>query len=209
MFHDGTVVESLSQSHDIAKRGFDLIVSCVSIAILAPLLLTLFLLIKLTSKGSGLFVQQRYGLNGQIFDCYKFRTMYSDDRGIGFSQCVAHDPRVTPIGRVLRSTSMDELPQLFNVFLGTMSLVGPRPHPLKLDDEFAKHIPGYRARFFVKPGITGLAQITGSRGPTPTVDDMARRIRADRSYVRHRSFALDLGILCATIPCVIKGTNAF
>jgi putative colanic acid biosysnthesis UDP-glucose lipid carrier transferase len=209
MFNDSIVVGSMSHASDVIKRGFDLFTSAFLITILSPLLLTIVATIKLTSSGNALFVQKRYGLHGQIFDCYKFRTMYRDDSSADFRQCVSGDPRVTPIGRVLRSTSMDELPQLFNVFLGSMSLVGPRPHPLKLDDEFSGRIHGYRARFLVKPGITGLAQIAGSRGPTPTLEDMARRIEADRSYVRHRSFVLDIGILCATIPCVVKGTNAF
>ncbi|TCQ98260.1 lipopolysaccharide/colanic/teichoic acid biosynthesis glycosyltransferase [Neorhizobium sp. JUb45] len=191
------------------KRVVDLAISAIAILALLPLLTLLYVAVKLTTPGPALFVQARYGLGGVPFKCYKYRTMYVTREPSTFTQCVRDDPRVTPLGKILRATSLDELPQLFNVFLGSMSLVGPRPHPLKLDDDFAGQIHHYRDRFRVKPGITGLAQIMGSRGETASLGDMERRIAADRSYVENQSLALDLGILCATIPCVIKGTNAF
>jgi putative colanic acid biosysnthesis UDP-glucose lipid carrier transferase len=193
----------------VAKRMLDVVVSALAIVALSPLLMALYVCVRATSPGPGIFVQQRYGLKGIPFSCYKFRTMYQAGQPTGFVQCARNDPRVTPLGRVLRSTSLDELPQLFNVLFGSMSLVGPRPHPLKLDDDFSLRIEDYRDRFQVKPGITGLAQIMGSRGETATLDDMKRRIAADRSYVENQSLSLDVGILCATIPCVIRGTNAF
>lgn len=191
------------------KRLIDMTISSVAIIALSPLLVTLYIAVKRTTPGPALFVQARYGLRGVPFNCFKYRTMYVARDPSIFVQCARDDPRVTPLGKILRATSLDELPQLFNVLLGSMSLVGPRPHPLKLDDDFAGQIHDYRDRFRVKPGMTGLAQIMGSRGETSSLGDMERRIEADRSYVKNQSLALDLGILCATIPCVIKGTNAF
>ncbi|MEB2848154.1 exopolysaccharide biosynthesis protein [Rhizobiales bacterium RZME27] len=191
------------------KRVIDLTISAIAVAALLPLLILLYIAVKQTTPGPALFVQARYGLGGVPFNCFKYRTMYVAREPSIFTQCARDDPRVTPLGKILRATSLDELPQLFNVLLGSMSLVGPRPHPLKLDDDFAAQIHDYRDRFRVKPGITGLAQIMGNRGETSSLGDMERRIEADRSYVKNQSLALDLGILCATIPCVIKGTNAF
>jgi putative colanic acid biosysnthesis UDP-glucose lipid carrier transferase len=192
-----------------AKRLMDIILSLIALVFFSPLLCFLYVAIRLSSPGPAVFIQSRYGLGGVPFNCYKFRTMYQRNRAVGFEQCIRNDPRVTPLGKILRTTSMDELPQLFNVLCGSMSLVGPRPHPLKLDDDYAAKIRNYAERFQVRPGITGLAQIMGSRGETATLGDMERRVAADCSYVKNQCLSLDVGILCATIPCVIKGTNAF
>ncbi|TCU06830.1 sugar transferase [Rhizobium sullae] len=193
----------------VSKRCVDLTISVALLAVLSPLLLALAFLVRLTSSGPAIYKQQRRGLGGKSFECYKFRTMRVSRDSDVFIQCTRNDSRITGIGRILRRTSLDELPQLFNVLFGTMSLVGPRPHPLKLDDEYSTRIPGYEQRFLVKPGITGLAQIKGHRGPTETLKDMQRRIAADQTYVRNRSLKLDIDILLATVPSVLKGTNAF
>ena len=200
---------SRTKFRNISKRSFDIVVSAILILALSPALFLIALLIRGTSRGPALYKQQRRGLRGEAFECYKFRTMYLTEANAEFVQCRRNDGRVTSIGQVLRRTSVDELPQLFNVLLGTMSLVGPRPHPLKLDDQFSTEIPDYTQRFLVKPGITGLAQIRGYRGPTESLEDMQRRIAADNTYVRNQSLKLDIGILLATIPSVFKGTNAF
>ena len=200
---------SMPKFRYISKRCLDIVISATLISALSPILLLIALLIRATSRGPAIYKQQRRGLGGETFECYKFRTMYLSGANADFVQCRKHDARVTRIGQSLRRTSVDELPQLFNVLLGTMSLVGPRPHPLKLDDQFSTKIPGYTQRFLVKPGITGLAQIRGYRGPTESLKDMQCRIAADQAYVRNQSLKLDIGILLATIPSVFKGTNAF
>jgi putative colanic acid biosynthesis UDP-glucose lipid carrier transferase len=192
-----------------AKRAIDVCMSFILILLLSPLLFSIGLAIGLTSKGRVLFKQKRYGLNAHEFFCYKFRTMHVCDADDSFVQCQPRDPRVTPVGAFLRRTSLDELPQLFNVLFGSMSLIGPRPHPLRLDEEFAAKILGYENRFRVKPGMTGLAQILGYRGPTPTLEDMKRRIDADSTYAASQSLWLDLQILIKTPLALIDGKNAF
>jgi putative colanic acid biosynthesis UDP-glucose lipid carrier transferase len=162
------------------------------------LLALITLLVRLDSPGPAIFRQTRTGLNGRTFLIYKFRTMHVQEDGAGVRQARRGDARVTRLGAVLRKTSLDELPQLINVLRGEMALVGPRPHALAHDSLYGALITVYCERFAVRPGITGWAQINGSRGATPRLADMQRRIELDLWYVEHRSFALDLKILIAT-----------
>lgn len=191
-----------------AKRSFDLIVTSVLLVLLSPLLLTIALILRLSSKEAVIFVQQRNGYAKQRFGMYKFRTMTVMEAGHQAVQCKPNDSRVTSIGRFLRKTSLDELPQLINVLKGEMSLVGPRPHPISLDNQFSLVIPGYDRRFSAAPGLTGLAQVTGYRGPTQTIEDMQKRISADLAYADHQSLAMDIRILAATAPALLFRKNA-
>ncbi|MGE0610243.1 MAG: sugar transferase, partial [Pirellulales bacterium] len=140
---------------------------------------------------------------------WKFRSMRVCEDGNTFRQATRNDPRVTPLGAVLRKTSLDELPQLFNVLDGSMSLVGPRPHPNKHNEQFRSLIPGYMLRHKVKPGITGLAQVNGYRGETDTLDKMQKRIECDHQYIRDWSLWLDLKILLRTVLVVLRRQNAY
>jgi putative colanic acid biosysnthesis UDP-glucose lipid carrier transferase len=165
--------------------------------------------IKLTSSGPVFLRQRRYGLDGQEIRVWKFRTMTVCEDGAAAVQAKRNDPRVTPFGAILRRTSLDELPQLFNVIDGSMSLVGPRPHPNALNEEFRRQIEGYMLRHKVKPGITGLAQVNGWRGETDTPEKMRKRIEFDHRYIREWSLWLDLKILAKTVLVVLSGKNAY
>jgi len=166
-------------------------------------------MIRLDSPGPALFRQTRTGLNGRQFRIYKFRSMTVQEDGPVVNQATQRDPRVTRIGRILRQTSLDEVPQLLNVIRGEMALVGPRPHALAHDDYYGREIPAYERRFAVKPGITGWAQVNGARGETPTMADMQRRVDLDLWYIEHWNSALDLTILARTaVTAVIRRTNA-
>lgn len=189
---------------DFAKRAFDVAVAGGLLLVLLPLLLMVAAAVRLESRGPILFRQRRTGLNGRVFHILKFRSMRTMDDGPVVRQAAVGDDRITRVGRLIRATSLDELPQLLNVVRGEMSLVGPRPHALAHDEYYRRHIPTYNQRFLVRPGITGLAQVRGLRGETPTVDSMAARVAKDIQYVRHRSLWLDLKILSATIK-VLKG----
>lgn len=167
--------------------------------LISPLLLVISIAIKLTSSGPVFFKQIRYGLNGKSILVYKFRTMKVMENGSQVKQAVKNDPRVTSVGRLLRRTSLDELPQFFNVILGNMSIVGPRPHAVAHNEEYRKLIPGYMLRHKVKPGITGLAQIRGWRGETDTLDKMEKRIECDLEYIRTWSIWLDIKIIFLTV----------
>ncbi|MEN9855332.1 MAG: hypothetical protein RLZZ157_458 [Pseudomonadota bacterium] len=194
-------------SYPIFKRLLDICVSLTAIIILAPFLLIVAIMIRLDSKGPALFRQERNGLNGQLFTIYKFRTMSVMESGMAARQACASDPRISRLGCTLRTLSIDELPQLFNVLLGNMSLVGPRPHPPALDAFFAPKIPGYMSRYDVKPGLTGLAQVEGARGETATTACMARRINFDRAYVKTANFGLDCWIIIKTAVMVVLRPN--
>jgi exopolysaccharide biosynthesis polyprenyl glycosylphosphotransferase len=188
----------------------DGILAAVGLFVLAPLLVLIALVIRLDSNGPALFTQTRTGLNGKKFRIYKFRTMTVQEDGAVVQQATQGDPRVTRIGRILRKTSLDELPQLLNVIRGEMALVGPRPHALAHDQHYGRAIPTYEHRFAVKPGITGWAQVNGARSETPTVADMKRRIDFDLWYVQHQSLALDLTILARTVVAEItRRTHAY
>jgi putative colanic acid biosynthesis UDP-glucose lipid carrier transferase len=156
-----------------------------------------------------LFRQRRYGLNGRLVEVLKFRTMTASDDGAKVVQACHDDPRVTRFGRFLRAFSLDELPQLFNVLAGSMSLVGPRPHAVAHNEEFRRLIHGYMLRHKAKPGITGWAQVNGWRGETDTLEKMQNRVAHDLDYVQNWSLWLDLKILAMTIVVVASRRNAY
>ncbi|MDR3528482.1 MAG: sugar transferase [Rhizomicrobium sp.] len=191
-----------------AKRGLDLILALPLLVLLAPLMAAIALLIRLESKGPALFRQTRNGICERPFQILKFRTMHVAEDGAEVVQARASDPRITRLGRFLRRYSLDELPQLFNVVSGEMSLVGPRPHAQVHDTHYQGLIAAYGHRFAVKPGMTGWAQIHGHRGPTPTVAVMAARIRHDVFYVREAGLLLDLKILLRTPLAIVLPRNA-
>lgn len=191
------------------KRTEDLVLTSLVLVAAAPVFLVIALIIKLTSPGPVFFKQWRYGLNGKAILIYKFRTMTVCEDGYQFQQAIKCDPRLTPIGAFLRKTSLDELPQLINVLQGRMSLVGPRPHPVAMNEEYRKLVPGYMLRHKVRPGLTGLAQISGWRGETDTLDKMQKRIDHDLNYLRQWSLLLDLKIIFKTVANGSWRMNAF
>ena len=181
------------------KRFFDIIFSLfVIIFILSWLFPILAVLIKLSSKGPIFFIQKRTGFNNSVFDCYKFRTMYINDKA-DVLQATANDDRVTKIGQFLRKTNIDEFPQFINVLLGQMSVVGPRPHMLKHTEEYSTLITGYLTRHFVKPGITGWAQVNGLHGETDALWKMEKRVEYDIHYMNNWTFWLDIKIVPMTV----------
>ena len=192
------------------KRACDLIFASLSLFFLSPLLLLIAVCVCLTSPGPALFWQDRYGLDGRRFRIVKFRTMRVQEPGdqgvlLQASRC---DLRVTPLGRILRRWSLDELPQLWNVLIGNMSLVGPRPHAVAHNEHYRALIPGYMQRHLFKPGITGLAQVQGLRGETATLDAMQRRVAADLCYQRDWTLAGDFKILLQTL-LQLRSNNAY
>jgi Undecaprenyl-phosphate glucose phosphotransferase len=191
------------------KRFIDLLGAGTALVLLSPLLASVAIAIKLDSPGPILFRQQRCGFNGRSFAIYKFRTMFVLEDGPSIVQASQVDNRVTRIGRWLRRTSIDELPQLFNVLDGSMSLVGPRPHALAHDGQFNKVVRNYAFRRRVKPGLTGWAQVHGSRGPTPTAALIERRVEYDLWYIDNWSLRLDLAILLQTPIEVLRARNAY
>jgi putative colanic acid biosysnthesis UDP-glucose lipid carrier transferase len=191
------------------KRIADVFMASALLLLLSPLLLLIALAIKLTSPGSVLFRQRRYGLDGKEIIVYKFRSMRVSEDGDTVVQARRDDPRVTPIGRFLRKYSLDELPQIINVVQGRMSLVGPRPHAVAHNEEYRSVIKGYMLRHKVRPGITGLAQVNGCRGETRTVDEMRKRVQYDLDYLRHWSLGLDVSIILRTIAVVLRGDKAY
>ena len=192
------------------KRCFDVLLSVAGLLLISPLLLAIAIAVRLSGPGPILFMQERYGIDGQRFWIYKFRTMRVVEAGDtpGLRQATRDDPRVTPIGRLLRRWSLDELPQLLNVLRGEMSLVGPRPHAVDHNEHYRRQIPGYMQRHGFKPGITGLAQIEGWRGETSSLKAMACRIDADLRYARDWSLKLDVKILVKTM-LRLRSTNAY
>ncbi len=192
------------------KRSFDLLLTIPALLILSPLLLGIALLVAVTSPGPIFFLQDRYGLDGRRFRVIKFRTMTVTESGDtpGLQQARRDDPRVTPLGRVLRRWSLDELPQLLNVLRGEMSLVGPRPHAVEHNEHYRKLIPGYMQRHMFPPGITGLAQVEGFRGETPDLHAMANRVDADLRYQKDWSVTLDARILLRTL-FNLRSTRAY
>jgi len=196
-------------SRGLIKRLMDFSISAVVMILLAPLLLIIALMIKLSSPGPVIFKQRRYGLDGHIIDVYKFRTMKVLEDGAQIQQVTRDDPRVTRIGRLLRRYSIDELPQLFNVLGGSMSLVGPRPHAVAHNELYRGLIKGYMVRHKVLPGITGLAQVNGCRGETSRLEDMKARIEYDLEYLRKWTPSLDLKILFKTAIQVLRDRKAY
>jgi Undecaprenyl-phosphate glucose phosphotransferase len=191
------------------KRGLDIIGACIAIVLLSPLMLVVALSIKLDSSGPIFFTQRRNGFSSSTFRIYKFRTMRVLEDGDTIPQATRGDPRVTRFGRMLRQTSIDELPQLFNVLAGNMSLVGPRPHAVAHNSEYQKLISNYAFRHHVKPGITGWAQVNGYRGESQTTDVMAERVEYDLWYINHWSLWLDLKILLKTVISVYHQPTAY
>ncbi len=181
-----------------SKRLIDVALSSALLTLCLPFGLLIALAVGLDSPGPVLFRQRRIGFNGRPFHILKFRTMRVLEDGPVVVQARQGDPRVTRVGQVLRELSLDELPQLINVLMGDMSLVGPRPHAAAHDDYYGRHIANYTYRHQVRPGITGWAQVNGARGATPTLSDMQARIDLDAWYVDHRSLTLDLVILALT-----------
>ena len=189
----------------IAKRAFDVTLSALFLVLLSPLLLLIAVSVKLTSRGPVLFAQERVGLDGRAFHMLKFRTMRGDAEAAGPQFAQASDPRVTAVGALLRRASLDELPQLWNVLVGDMSLVGPRPERPVFIDKFRQHIPRYQLRHMVKSGMTGWAQIHGLRGNT----SIQKRVEYDLYYIEHWSLLLDLKILARTVAFGFLSRNAY
>jgi Undecaprenyl-phosphate glucose phosphotransferase len=188
----------LSEAEQYLKRGMDIAVATTALLILWPVLLLTAALIKLESAGPVIFTQTRNGFNGRRFRIFKFRSMRVQEDGSTIRQATKNDDRITPLGRILRRSSIDELPQLFNVLLGDMSVVGPRPHAAAHNTEYEKLIANYAFRYHVKPGITGWAQVNGCRGETNTVGLMAHRVDLDLWYINHWTVWLDLTIIFRT-----------
>lgn len=189
------------------KRVFDIaFATLVTLFVLTWLIPVIGLLIRLSSPGPVLFIQLRTGRNGRQFRCLKFRTMRHDLKA-EFKQATSNDPRVTRIGRFLRKTNLDEMPQFINVLLGDMSVVGPRPHAIQHDAQYWHAIPGYAHRYSIKPGITGLAQTRGCRGETSALRDMMHRVRLDHFYIRKQNPILDIKICWWTVAKVFEGDN--
>lgn len=205
--------ETFDLSHNpvqqVLKRTFDLALALPLFVLLAPLMAAIAILIRLDSTGPSMFRQTRLGQGGKPFQIVKFRTMTVIEDGDDVTQVRKGDARVTRVGRWLRRSSLDELPQFFNVIAGDMSLVGPRPHAIVHDRLYSTLIENYQLRQLVKPGITGWAQVNGLRGETPDVEDMRDRVTLDIWYARRANFALDLKILLRTPVEVFRQRNAY
>ncbi|WP_395647909.1 sugar transferase [Terricaulis sp.] len=190
------------------KRAFDMIAAATALAVLSPMLFVVALLVRAETPGPALFRQKRTGFRGRAFDVIKFRTMISMDDGRRIRQAGKGDARVTTLGKFLRRSSIDELPQLINVLRGDMSLVGPRPHAIAHDSWFFGVNNEYPRRFTARPGITGAAQVAGARGRTDTPEKAEERLRLDLAYVDNWSMGRDLAILLRTVLVVLVGRNA-
>jgi Undecaprenyl-phosphate glucose phosphotransferase len=197
------VASPLSPNALLKKDLFDRVFAAAALIGLAPLLIAIAIAVKLSSRGPVFFKQKRKGADGRVFTIYKFRSMriHAQEQGV-LKQATRDDPRITKVGAFLRRTSLDELPQFFNVLRGDMSVVGPRPHALEHDDLYQKVVTGYIHRYRIKPGITGWAQVNGYRGETDRIEKMERRVAHDLYYLSNWSFALDMRIIAAT---VVKG----
>jgi putative colanic acid biosynthesis UDP-glucose lipid carrier transferase len=198
----------MSATSRAVKRLEDIILSLMIIIIISPILLLVALVIKLTSTGPILYKQERHGWNGKTIKVYKFRSMFYFENS-QFKQATKHDSRITPLGKFLRKTSIDEFPQFLNVLQGRMSIVGPRPHAVSMNDEYKDKVSNYMQRHKVKPGITGWAQINGFRGETDTIEKMEKRIEFDLFYIQNWSIWLDLKIVFLTVFKGFIGKNAY
>ena len=193
----------------VKKRAIDIVLSSTALLLTWPLMLAIAIAVKITSSGPVLFKQRRYGLHGEEIRVYKFRTMTVCEDGPVVVQAARQDGRITAVGRFLRRTSLDELPQLFNVLQGRMSFVGPRPHAVAHNEIYRNLISGYMIRHKVRPGMTGWAQVHGLRGETTAVEQMRLRVQYDLDYLRNWSLWLDLKILFKTTLIVFRGGNAY
>jgi putative colanic acid biosynthesis UDP-glucose lipid carrier transferase len=191
------------------KRLEDIVLGTLILILVSVPMLIIAILVKLTSPGPALFRQRRYGLNGEVIDVVKFRTMTVLEDGEDIKQATVNDPRITPLGAFLRRTNLDELPQFFNVLEGSMSIVGPRPHAVAHNELYRRKIRGYMLRHKVKPGITGWAQVNGWRGETDTLDKMERRVEHDLDYIRNWSLLWDLQIIFLTVFGAGSRRNAY
>ncbi len=191
------------------KRAIDILAATIGLVLFLPLFLISAIAIKLDSPGAVIFRQWRCGFNGRPFQIYKFRTMSVSEDGDSIVQAKPNDSRVTRVGSWQRRTRIDELPQLLNILQGSMSLVGPRPHAMAHDNEFDKLVANYAYRHHVKPGLTGWAQVNGTRGETQTIADIERRITLDLWYIDNWSVATDFKIIFMTMFEIIRGTNAY
>lgn len=195
------------------KRALDIVASVSALFLLAPALLVIALAVRLESPGSPIFSQLRWGMNGKKIRIYKFRSMRADMcDATGVAQTVKDDPRVTRVGAFLRKSNLDELPQLFNVLIGDMSLVGPRCHAIGMlagGMLYEELVPAYHQRHKVRPGLTGLAQVRGLRGPTDKVSKAKARINADLYYIENFSLMLDVQIILGTIWSELRGGRGF
>lgn len=189
-------------TYNIFHRGLDVGVSLVGLMMLLPFFPIIAFIIKYQSPGPLFFSQERTGLDGKTFRMYKFRSMHVNNES-NTRQATVNDPRKFPFGKIMRRTSIDELPQLVNILIGDMSVIGPRPHMLAHTEYYTKNIPFYMERHAVRPGLTGWAQVTGWRGDTPEVWMMEGRVIRDLWYIDHRSVTLDIRILLMTVLCVI------
>ena len=193
----------------LIKRMSDVLFSLTILTLISPVLLCIAVAIKMTSPGPIIFKQRRYGLDGEEILVYKFRSMTVTEDGASIVQAQKNDQRITPLGAILRRTSLDELPQFINVLQGHMSIVGPRPHAVAHNEMYRKLIKGYMVRHKVKPGITGWAQVNGHRGETDTIEKLQARIEYDLEYLRNWSLAFDLRIIARTLNVIFIDRNAF
>jgi putative colanic acid biosynthesis UDP-glucose lipid carrier transferase len=196
-------------SRALLKRGIDVVLASVALLMIWPVMAAIAIAVKLTSTGPILFKQKRYGMHGEQINVYKFRSMTVCENGEAVTQATRTDIRITWLGRFLRKTSLDELPQIINVLEGKMSLVGPRPHAVAHNEHYRKLIDGYMFRHKVRPGITGWAQVNGLRGETETIDKMRQRVEHDLDYLRHWTLWMDLKIVCKTIRLVFGDSKAY
>jgi putative colanic acid biosynthesis UDP-glucose lipid carrier transferase len=196
-------------AHSKTKRAMDIGLSATALLFLTPFLILVALAIWLEDREPVMFRQQRTGRDGHPFRIYKFRTMTVVEDGAEVRQATKDDQRVTRVGAVLRTLSIDELPQLLNVVRGDMSLVGPRPHALAHDELWNTMAPGYAERFRARPGLTGYAQVMGLRGEVRTADEIVRRVEADNFYIENWSLRLELQILLRTIPLLFNDPRAY
>ncbi|MGR8929595.1 MAG: undecaprenyl-phosphate glucose phosphotransferase [Gammaproteobacteria bacterium] len=193
----------------LVKRGADIFLSFIILCLISLPMLIVAIGVKISSPGPIIFRQKRYGVDGKGIDVWKFRTMTVCENGPQVKQATRNDPRIKPYGAFLRKYSLDELPQFFNVLQGRMSIVGPRPHAVAHNELYRKEISQYMLRHKVKPGITGLAQVSGCRGETDTLDKMERRVAYDLNYIQNWSLLLDLKIIFLTLFQVFKDPNAY
>ena len=196
-------------TNELVKRASDVILASIILLLTSPLLLAIAIGVKLSSPGPALFKQRRNGLDGEEIGVYKFRSMSTQDNGTVVAQATRDDARVTPFGAFLRRTSLDELPQFFNVLQGRMSIVGPRPHAVAHNEMYRELIRAYMVRHKVKPGITGWAQVNGLRGETETIDKMKARVEFDLEYLRNWSLGLDLQIIVRTVRVAFLDRKAY
>lgn len=196
-------------TNSLVKRISDIVLASLILVLISPLLLLVALGVKLSSPGPAIFKQRRNGLDGEEIIVWKFRSMTTQDNGSVVRQATRDDPRITPFGAFIRRTSLDELPQFFNVLQGRMSIVGPRPHAVAHNEEYRRLIKAYMVRHKVKPGITGWAQVNGHRGETDTIEKMQARVEYDLAYLRNWSLGLDLQIIARTVKLVFFDRKAY